>query len=141
MLTIARVLKTILEDQEVQFLHPLVLRYLCAARPNDLFTAVEELIEKSNAQRSGYCADLEMAFGRYVVAATIDTVCEDWAEVLDLSARTTGLDSDAGEMCLGVLVRAEFMLAGLAHLPVESLQQMRKAVAEQCHSLLEAVRR
>lgn len=130
-----QILKTILADTRAHELHVLIGRYLCAAGADGINSALDALIEAGDAGAVGYQFDLEMAFGRNVVASTIDTVCEEWSELLDLGVRTTDLETDTGALCMHVLVRAGYMLSGLPDIPKETALEMRRAVAEHCAAL------
>lgn len=131
-----QVLKTILDDSKAHHLHVLIGSYLCAAGAQAIHAALDELIGAGDEGVVGYQFNLEMAFGRNVVASTIDTVCEDWADMLDQGVRTTDLETDMGAVCLHVIVRADYLLSGLRDLPAETVMDMRRAVAEHCAAVV-----
>lgn len=135
MLMITQVLKAILEDEKAVRLHVLVGEYLCASGPAAVFKALDSLIGESDEGSVGYREDLESAFGKHIVAATVDTVGEEWLELLGERVRTSDLDSEIGAVCLQTIVRADYMLSGMTHLPSASRAGIMGAVAEQCSKL------
>lgn len=79
---------------------------------------------------------INQAFATAVVAATLDTVCEDWCELLEQGVRTTELDSVVGLCCLQLIIRADMLIEDMADVREGIAEPLKVAVARQCQVFL-----
>lgn len=132
MLEITTILKTVLADKNEAGMHSCIGRFLGVAGDDEVLDAYDEVVG-SACDASAYRDEINRAFATGVVAATLDTVCdEDWLEQLDGGVRTTEITSVVGIGCLQLIVRADMLMADMADVDDEVRETLQKGVAHQC---------
>lgn len=131
------IFRAVFEDRDAHGLHALAGAYLCASGATAIAQALEDLLEHADDGKRGYRDDLEMAFGRNIIGGTVETVCDDWADVLSLGVRNTSLNTDLGVLVLHVLVRADYLMASKPAADAVAMAGLKANVADQLDMMVQ----
>lgn len=122
-------------EPEEERLRVAVARFLVASGDDEVVAAYDAMLVACTPA-TAHADELLAALAAEVVAATVETVCETWVDVLDMGVRTTDADSVVGIHCIQLLLRAQLLLEDMADVTGGAKDLVRESVASQCRVFL-----